>query len=382
MPADSTATERFLRLCLLGQWQPEARQSAAALLPILDWPALLAESKDVRLRPLLYHLLRAEPLVPAGARQALRTAYDYSARYNLYLFGELRRVLAAFRQADVPVLVLKGGALIPLVYGNPALRPLRDLDLLVPGSAAPRAMALLPGLGFAPHAVETQTGTAQAFESQAMYWKTRPQLCQVEVHWTLIDSPLYPASRTDEWWWQTAIPIGDFGAQALGPEAQTLHLCAHLLMHHRGADLLWFNDLALLLRRFQEDLDWELLLRQAQAPGFTLAAQTLLPALAQDWAAPVPDVVLTRLRAMPVSPAEARLAHWRAAPARPPAQRFWADFWLLPGWRKQLAFALASLFPSRAYMRHRYGVRHRLLLPAYYLYRWALGIYQAVTGRS
>ena len=34
-------------------------------------------------------------------------------------------------QAGVPFLVLKGAALAHLVYGDPRLRPMRDVDLLI-----------------------------------------------------------------------------------------------------------------------------------------------------------------------------------------------------------------------------------------------------------
>jgi hypothetical protein len=50
----------------------------------------------------------------------------------------------------------------------------------------------------------------------------------------------------------------------------------------------------------------------------------------------------------------------------------------MPGWRQRVRFARTNLFPSAAYMRQRYQIKHPLLLPLYYPYRWLRGL----RGRS
>ena len=53
-------------------------------------------------------------------------------------------------QAGVPFLVLKGAALAHLVYGDPRLRPMRDVDLLIRKADAGRALDVLTRCGFRP----------------------------------------------------------------------------------------------------------------------------------------------------------------------------------------------------------------------------------------
>src|SRR4029453_4726832 len=53
-------------------------------------------------------------------------------------------------QARVPFLVLKGAALAHLVYGDPRLRPMRDVDLLIRKTDAGRALDVLVRCGFRP----------------------------------------------------------------------------------------------------------------------------------------------------------------------------------------------------------------------------------------
>src|SRR5438105_3418339 len=103
---DDDQVELFLRVCLKSQWDSDAQQQRSRMIADGDvnWVVLLAHAKSLRLSPLLYHLLCNESGVPIEALQSLRAAYDYTARYNLYLFGELKHVLARSKEAGVPVL--------------------------------------------------------------------------------------------------------------------------------------------------------------------------------------------------------------------------------------------------------------------------------------
>jgi hypothetical protein len=51
--------------------------------------------------------------------------------------------------------VLKGAALAHLVYPEPLLRPMRDIDILVRAEEVYRGYALLPQIGFTPPPART-----------------------------------------------------------------------------------------------------------------------------------------------------------------------------------------------------------------------------------
>ena len=57
-------------------------------------------------------------------------------------------LLAAFAAADIPVLLLKGAALMHLLYPRPELRPMADVDVLVSRSRLERAAGAARGCGF------------------------------------------------------------------------------------------------------------------------------------------------------------------------------------------------------------------------------------------
>ena len=80
-----------------------------------------------------------EALGRAGLREALapeladrlRDRYRETALRNRVLFASLAEIAAALTGRGVELIPLKGAALAHRVYGNPGLRPMQDLDLLV-----------------------------------------------------------------------------------------------------------------------------------------------------------------------------------------------------------------------------------------------------------
>lgn len=349
----------------------------------LNWTALTELAAASRAAPLLYDALCEQKDAPPKILDALRAAHDSTLRYNMYLFVELRRALRRLQEQGVPVIVLKGAALAQVVYGNPALRPMRDLDLLVPQESFVRVKDTLLALGYTLPRVETQSGAALAFESEMMFSKATPLLCQVEVHWNLIDSPFYQKNLTTDWFWETSLPfaIDNVSAQMLGPEAQILHLCAHLLLHHGGSDLLWHNDVVQVIRFYDSRIGWDELLTRGEALGLGLALRTILRAVVDEWGAPIPIHIVGKLSELSVSPTEARLVRALTTPGRSPAKRLWSDLMSLPGWQQRLSFALINLFPSPEYMRQRYGIENPVLVALSYPYRWWLGTRNALKRR-
>ena len=377
----------FLICCLRSRLDPGALAEAHALAGEggLDWEEITRTASDERIDSLLYTAIQGRALVPSPVEASWREAYETNAVRNMVLLHELAGVLGRLGKAAVPVILLKGAALGEAVYGNIAVRPMFDLDLLVHREDVRAVLGVLSELGYASLHVETQAGATLDFENEVAFTKQGLVDTMVEVHWSLLNSPHYQHALPMAWFWETAVPVDVDGvasvyrgALALGPEALLLHLCAHLALHHRGERLLWQQDVAEVMHVFRDQLDWEQVLARAQAWDLVLPVQQVVGRVARDWQAPIPDGILQRLSALQPSPAEARVFAWLTAPRRPVAQRFWADLASMPGWRERLRYAWGSLFPSAAYMRQRFGISSALLLPLAYPYRWLVGIVGAL----
>lgn len=367
-----------MRLCLVARWQSEAMAQAQALAkaPGFDWDALAGLARQERVEPLLYAALCEQAWAPAPLLDAWRTVYMRNGGRNILLLAELEAVLAVLVAAGIPALVLKGAALDERVYGNLALRPMVDLDLLLHHADLPAALALLAAQGYSAAQVEPAAGLALAFENEVQLRKTDRIDLRLELHWSLFNSPYYQRRLPMAWFWETSTPawVSATPARILGQKAELLHLCGHLALHHRGKGLLWQYDIAAAIAYGRDTLDWGELLARAGDFDLALALQMLLPSIAEDWAAPIPPTALARLAAMQPAPAEARVFAQLTAERRPVLQRFSADLVVIPGWRDRLRYAWANLFPAPAYMRWRYPARHPVWLPFCYPYRWLRGV--------
>ncbi len=387
MPAQlDQPTWDFLVQCLRSRWEPAALDAARseATRPELDWPGLLEHVGPVGVGPLLYDAVRGRDLVPAPVEEALLWIYQQTAIQNAYVGMGLAEALDSLAAAGLPVIVLKGAALGEELYGNAALRPMTDVDLLFRADDVLAAVAQLEALGYGRVHDEPHPGLTLAYENEITLRRPGVVPVTLEIHWYLLDAPYYQERLATDWFWQTAreLTLAGRPAQVLSPEANLLYLSAHLVLHHKGVGLRWFYDIATLVALSGALIDWDMLLEKAGAFHLVTPVQRVLAELAGEWAVPIPEAQLAEALALPVSPVEQRVVSWLTAPERPVAQRFWADLAGLPGWRARVPFALAHLFPSRNYMRQRYALDSDWLVPLAYPYRWVLGLRELLTSQA
>ncbi len=371
----SVPNELFYAL-LRARWDESAWSEAARFIqknPI-DWPAFLHLAAARGLAPLLYSVTRERAILPPPVRQGLRGHYVHNAARATLLFDTLHTILAAFEREDIPVILLKGAALAEIVYANPALRPMMDLDLLIQRPHLDAATQVLTSLGFASDSREPRRGTTAAFESQIRFHRADLTDSLVELHWSLLDSPYYQARLDEAWFWQSARPGRDTRAPVLGPEAQIIHLGAHMLLHHGQTIWLGMHDIAEVCYHERDTLDWALLLAKARIMHLVLPLQRVLPRVKQGWRAPIPSAVLHELQRLPVSNDEQRAFHWITRQRASAAHHFLADFLTMPSARQRWHYALAHLFPSPLYVQQRYGMKTPWLTPFAYLRRWLRGM--------
>jgi hypothetical protein len=113
----------------------------------IDWDDDI-EGGSLRLLPLV-HANLSNLACPDPQRGRLAGIYRYhwcAAQTHIRSGGHAIHLLKA---ADIPVMVTKGLALACSVYPSPALRPMSDIDLLVPLSDALRALDILTKAGWA-----------------------------------------------------------------------------------------------------------------------------------------------------------------------------------------------------------------------------------------
>jgi hypothetical protein len=206
------------------------------------------------------------------------------------------QVLGNLDAAGFATLVLKGAALIPTYYRDPAARRSGDIDVAVPEAALFAAWDLLEAAGW------RAVGTDQRhFDARFMH---AAQLVDGMGH--SLDLHCHVLSMScdagaDAPFWDAAVPfdLGSVATRMLCGTDQLLHICAHGQIWAYVQPVRWVADAALILRA--ETIDWTRLLRLARERRVTLFVAAALDELVRTLDVALPADVLTALRGAPTN---------------------------------------------------------------------------------
>jgi hypothetical protein len=235
----------------------------------LDWNFILGFAESHSLIPLLYtHLhARAPEKVPPPVYEKLREQFRRISALNMYLSGELRRLLKLFSAHDIEAVPYKGPALAATAYGSIALRHFGDLDILVRQRDVLRVMKLLVAEGYALHPPLNEVQQALMLRTQCNLPFTRDgRRLIVEIHWR-VSARLFSSPLDEDDLWENLHTDTFEGMQinALAPEDLLLSLCVHGAKH-LWERLSWITDIAQLIE-VHADLNWTSLLERARRTG-------------------------------------------------------------------------------------------------------------------
>ncbi len=261
-----------------------------------DWESLLGAARRHGLSPLFYDALRpakAHLVLPVGIEERLKRAYLGSAARNMRLYRELSHVLRGLNDEDIPVILLKGAHLAEGVYGNIALRPMGDVDILVKKSNLERAGDVLIGHGYTD--VPLGVGVPKPPQHLAPFVKKGEPA--IELHFNIIEPPY--ALRFDmEGIWSRASKVSVLGTQALVlcPEDLLIHLGTHACISHGfNNGIRFLLDISRTISRYEKELRWEQLLSQSNDWGIDRGLYLAFRLSAKYTGITVPEHVMNRL---------------------------------------------------------------------------------------
>jgi hypothetical protein len=258
------ASERIFQCLSLCARPPgdalDAGRLRAALEAQPSWNDFLDGAEYHGLETLLAaHVRAASVQIPSAAGDRLKARSVQQSHALAVRTRVVSECLSALAQAGIPVLVLKGAALARLVYANPLLRPMHDVDLLVPATEARRAWDVLHCLGFSPSG---QAVGASHHHLRGMSRTIDGATLTIELHTELLArtpfvaplryQDLCCASQTFEW--------NGLTVRTLGREDMLWHVYAHAFVINvfcRGIRLISVADLMHVTEVWLDAIDWD-----------------------------------------------------------------------------------------------------------------------------
>lgn len=266
-------------------------------------------------------------------------------------------LLADLRKAGVPAMLLKGAALVASYLDDPSLRPMDDVDILVPRDRREAAAEVLAARGFRPVAMSPRVDFDSVDEFVHGWPFVDGARVNVDLHWHVLYLDCRPGA--DDAFWRRARPATFAGQPVLTLDHtdQLLNLIAHGAVWNDHATLRWAADATCVLRAAAGAIDWRRLASESVRRRLAPPMHDGLAALRDTLGYAIPAQVLARLgRAS--GPAARREFELRAAPAqgRPEADRrlvAMMDFRRRRDWLMRLPLACTRL----PFLRHEYAAR-------------------------
>jgi len=299
-PPDRTVERALLMAATRAFAKGEVSPELTALISrSLDWDWILKQAEAERVAALLYSVAR--PLaVPPPVLGRLRAMWVKGRRQYLLGVQQLARVLAAFEGEGVSVIPLRGPTLADLLYRDPALRPFTDLDLLIPEGDLSRTLPLLAALGYRHMEAGLPLSHELAWRHAASFTAEDPDALPIDLHWGVVDYPgVVPVAPIDhQELWDRAVRVeGPGGVRwELCPEDLLISLALHWAVHHALSGVIWQLDLALLILRYGDGLDWDAVVQRAGRWRIRGPVFFALQEVRERLEAGVPVGVLGRLR--------------------------------------------------------------------------------------
>jgi hypothetical protein len=255
-----------------------------------EWTAILKKARLHSITPLLYHHLKQHKIqIPTNVLKQLEQAYLRSSLRNTHIYYELSRILTGAENKNIPIIVLKGAVLAGSVYPSIALRPMKDLDLLVKIEDVYKVHELLIQLGWESEYSEELIEHHLKLNYSLRYKKSG---ILIDLH---IKVP--EISAINPWSNATSVTINSTKMLVMGTDDLFLHLCIHLYEHTRielFAELIKFYDIVLLIRKHK--INWDYVVQNAYTNQCENIMYHILDFVRSEFGEDIPIDVLEKLK--------------------------------------------------------------------------------------
>ena len=249
---------------------------------------------SARLLPLIYERFRSR-LTTDSMFEICKGAYRRSWYKNQILLAELPEILRVLREAGIRTMLLKGAALLRYYQNDLGLRPMGDIDPLVPEADALKSIHLLKSLGWKEDVYPEQIEILHEITLR------KPDQKLVDLHWRPFR--YYRDLHADQDFWDHAESTLWSGVPVcvMNPADQLFYVCVHGAQGDLAIPY-WVADAFKILG--SKTIDWDRLVDISFQRQFRFQMRDALSYLKETLQAPVPPEVIERLGTLRPSRAE------------------------------------------------------------------------------
>lgn len=246
---------------------------------------------ETRILPLVFKNLPPEVL--GNDYITLKGIYRRNIYKNHIMFSRVREIMQHFGQNHVPVLFLKGTALLAGdYYADKGLRYMNDIDMLVQKKHVRQCRRLFAARGWKSIPSSKHAGAL-----------TNEKDCIVDLHCNSLAGNWSTAADRELWETAEIRSYVDFPVRIPDPPRLLIQTLLHGCSFSPTVALQWTADSVMICRHAGSALDWNAFLHTAETRHAQAKLRPMLYFLRNNGFIEVPDFVLKKLR-------QARLTRW------------------------------------------------------------------------
>jgi len=309
-----------------------------------------------------------------------KDTYYHTVARNLFLNQEFFRILDTFSQEHIPLIPLKGIALIQKIYPDMDGRYIGDIDLLVKPGDVLSSAKLLNELGYlnpSCYCFDPEKPYS-AYLNSMPFSKPAKIPYFVHLHWHLLNAtlPLSMYKIPMEEVWQSAGPERhqDKEMLMLDPPHLVVYLCVHAFKHSFNKISL-FHDIEKAIELYEDRFDWKVISKVAADWGAALPLYYSLYLTSKILKADIPEHFLSTIKPKKTSKAGYRVVSSISEDKLGNHKLVYPLYLdMLEGSSDKIKFMFLSVFPPPEQLRQIYSVNSKYLLFGYYLKRLGNGL--------
>ncbi len=347
----------------------------------LDWGIFLEKARENGVSALVYSRLndiKKDYLsIPADIFEELKGNYYLNATKNTLIFEELGKILEVFKKSELEVMVLKGAALAERVYGNIALRPMSDVDLLVREKDMAHADEQLKTLGYRPTDITVgEVDFSSTYLTTLDYRSPEENSPSFHIHWHFVNSTIPNESYIknirieDVWKDAKSTEIAGVETLVMAPHHLLIHLSEHALrVTHSLSKLSLLCDINEAVNFYQDQLDWDRLIHETSRFNLDKMVYLSLYFGSKFLETQIPEDVLSKLRPKHFSGGERIFMNAISRNRRLPGLSYLVHLSLNRGLFNKMKFMGRTFFPPRQFIAQRNYIPLSEVKLAHYLRR-------------
>ncbi len=344
----------------------------------LDWERLFTLLRHHRLSAHFYVLGKSKRKKwPSSFLEGLRLDYYGLIIYSDQFVSLIKPVLSALKEANIPVIVLKGWALIQTIYGGDhGQRVYDDIDLLVHPKDTDAANTILNKLSWRIEE-EQRPGYIRRYFNAQPYFFMQPEfpgrVYSIGFHWGLLHHPAYNPEQIEIGpLFRRAHPleIAEIPVLEMSIEDHIAYNCAHIvLQHHSRESLLRYYEIALMIRDANSNLDWQKVEETARSWKLVIPLKKVVEKVEKLWPGTLPSSAINSIEQIKPALSEQFIDFWYKRTKFNPILEHLLIWLTMTGMRRRLSFIWEDVFPNPAYLEKEYGAVAGNLWPLLYFRR-------------